>query len=48
MDIEDRLRAKFGALIVIPPKDPRNPWVRLACPACKGDRAALTNTNVSL
>jgi len=41
MDIADRLRDRFGAQIEIPPKDPRNPWVRLDCPACKGDRAAL-------
>lgn len=44
MDIAERLRDRFGAQIVIPPKDPRNPWVRLDCPACKGGRAALNHS----
>jgi hypothetical protein len=43
LDIAERLRDRFGAQIEIPPRDPKNPWVRLDCPACKGDRAALNH-----
>ncbi len=42
VDIADRLRDEFGAQIEIPPRDNKNPWLRMNCPACQGDRAALS------